>query len=95
MAVPVPTDAIDRLGQYNASPLDVSYTMVGPSGYGYVTQWINAMEDSAEVANYIADVATTLILSPDNSIDVIVKLTQAEYDALSPPDPSTLYVVIG
>lgn len=95
MAVTVPTDAITRLGQYNASPLNVQYTMVGPNGYGYVTQWINAMQDSADVANYIAEVATTLILSPDNSIDVIVKLTQTEYDALSPPDPSTLYVVIG
>lgn len=24
-----------------------------------------------------------------------VKLTQAEYDALSPPDPNTLYVIVG
>lgn len=95
MAVPVPTDAITRLGLYNASPLNVSYTMVGPNGYGYVTQWVNAMEDSAEVANYIAAVATTLVVSPDNSINVLVAMTQSEYDAIDSKNPSTIYAVWG
>jgi len=30
-----------------------------------------------------------------DGISTIVKLTQAEYDALDPPDESTLYVIVG
>ena len=30
-----------------------------------------------------------------DGIDKIVKLTQAAYDLLSPPDPDTLYVIVG
>jgi hypothetical protein len=28
-------------------------------------------------------------------VEHIVQLTQADYDALSPPDPATLYVIVG
>jgi hypothetical protein len=34
-----------------------------------------------------------LVFSAD--IKTIVKLTQAAYDALDPPDASTLYVIVG
>jgi hypothetical protein len=95
MPITVPSDAITRLGQYNASPLDVEYTMVGPSGYGYVVQWIAAMQDVSVVVNYVSEIATKLVVSPDNSLDAIVALTQTAYDALDPPDASTMYVVIG
>ena len=95
MAIPVPTDAIARLGYYNASPLDLPYTMVGPSSRGYVQEWPRAMGDIATTAHYIQEVATTLVLSPDNSIDVIRVMTQSAYDALGTKDPSTLYVIKG
>lgn len=91
----IPTDEIARLSQYNASPLDVPYTMVGPNGYGYVVQWVSAMADTAAVANWIAGLAATLVVSPDSSASQIIALTQGEYDAIAVPDPSTLYIITG
>lgn len=37
--------------------------------------------------------ANNMVTSTD--IRYIVQLTQAEYDALSPPDDNTLYVIVG
>lgn len=91
----IPVAAINRLSQYNASPLDVPYTMVGPTSYGYVTQWIAAMGDTSTVANWIAGLTATLVVSPDNSASQIIALTQGEYDALDPVDEHTLYVIVG
>jgi len=91
----VPTDAITRLAQYNASRLDVPFTMIGPTSYGYVLQWPAAMQDTAEVANWIAGLTATLVVSPDSSAKQIIALTQGEYDAIPVPDPSTLYIITG
>lgn len=91
----IPVDAIARLSQYNASPLDVPYTMVGPTGYGYVTQWIAAMGDLSVTLNWAASLAATLVVSPDSSAKQIIALTQGEYDAIAVPDPSTLYIITG
>src|SRR5690606_7718384 len=91
----IPTDEIARLSQYNASPLDVPYTMVGPNGYGYVVQWVSAVADTAAVANWIAGLTATLVVSPDNSASQIIALTQSAYDALETVDESTLYVIVG
>lgn len=93
--MPIPTEAIERLNEYNASPLDVPYTMVGPTGYGYRLQWPAAMHDVSVVANWIAGLTATLVVSPDNSASQIIALTQGEYDALDPVDESTLYVIVG
>lgn len=91
----IPTEAIARLSQYNASPLDVAYTMVGPNGYGYIVNWISAMTDTSAVANWIAGLTATLVVSPDASAKQIIALTQGEYDALDPVDDHTLYVIVG
>lgn len=91
----IPVEQINRLSLYNASPLDVPYTMVGPTGYGYVTQWPNAMTDLSITLNWVADLTATLVVSPDNSASQIIVLTQTEYDALDPVDESTLYVIVG
>lgn len=45
----------------------------------------------------------TPVVAPDpagggvtsSDVDEIVVLTQAEYDALAPPDPRILYVIVG
>jgi hypothetical protein len=91
----IPTEAIARLSQYNASPLDVPLTMVGPFGYGYVVQWPAAMADTSAVANWIAGLTATLVVSPDASAKQIIALTQGEYEALDPVDAQTLYVIVG
>lgn len=94
----IPTDAISRLSQYNASPQNVPYTMVGENGYGYVTQWPAAMQDTATVANWIAGLTLTLVVSPDNSAKQIIVLTQGEYDDLVDAgeiQPDTLYAIRG
>ena len=38
---------------------------------------------------------TTGIVKSDGTIENIIKLTQAEYDAIVPKDAETLYVIIG
>lgn len=91
----IPVEEIARLSLYNASPLNVPYTMVGSNGYGYVTQWPSAMSDTSVVANWIAGLTATLVVSPDNSASQIIALTQGEYDALDPVDEKTLYVIVG
>lgn len=91
----VPTDAIARLSQYNASPLDVPYTMVGPNSYGYVVNWISAMSDTSAVANWIAEVSNTLVISPDGTVTTFLVLTQGEYDAITEKDSSTIYIITG
>lgn len=89
-----PTTEIARLGQYNVSIQNVSYTFVGPTGYGYVQEWPRALGDVSVVATWIAGIATTLVVSPDNTVDTIIALSQSAYDMLT-PDPSTLYVIVG
>ena len=91
----VPSTEITRLGQYNVSIEDVSYTFIGPDLYGYVTEWPRALGDVSTVANWISVIASTLVVSPDNSIDTITAVTQGEYDAIDPKDASTLYVITG
>lgn len=34
------------------------------------------------------------IASSNSTVDTINKVSQAEYDALSPPDPKTLYIIV-
>lgn len=91
----IPVDAINRLSLYNASNQDVPYTMVGPTGYGYVIQWVAAMSDLSVTLNWVADLTATLVVSPDGSAKGIRVLTQGEYDAIPVPDPSTLYAITG
>lgn len=91
----IPVEQINRLSLYNASPLDVPYTMVGPTGYGYVAQWPNAMTDLSITLNWVADLTATLVVSSDGSAKGIRVLTQGEYDAIAVPDPSTLYAITG
>jgi hypothetical protein len=43
--------------------------------------------------NATADVIDEAVLSED--VRTVVVLTQAEYDAISVPDPETLYVIVG
>jgi hypothetical protein len=47
-----------------------------------------------ELANK-ADVGETAGIASDGSITTIIKLTQAEYDALGSYDTTTLYVIVG
>lgn len=35
---------------------------------------------------------SNVVVSPD--VQLIVKLTQAAYDALSPPDPAVMYIIV-
>ena len=91
----VPSTEITRLAAYNVSIENVSYTFVGPDLYGYVTQWPVALSDVAAVATWISVIASTHVVSPDNSIDTITAVTQGEYDAIDPKDASTLYVITG
>jgi hypothetical protein len=47
------------------------------------------------VSTVTYEIAPADFPSVTGDIERIVKLTQAEYDALSPPDASTLYVIVG
>lgn len=40
------------------------------------------------------DLAEGAVISPDLSVTAMVALTQAAYDLLSPPDPTTFYVIV-
>jgi hypothetical protein len=52
----------------------------------------------ADGDGFVFDEATGLVVPvrqvAGDGIDSIVKVTQAQYDALSPPDPDTLYVIV-
>jgi len=46
------------------------------------------------------DTAVDKVINIDSTIESsninsIVRLTQAEYDVLTPPEPSTMYVIVG
>lgn len=55
----------------------------GPHAPLSAKEWGEAVSDAVDVSVSSTDVTS------------IVQLTQAEYDALSPADPDTLYVVVG
>jgi hypothetical protein len=48
---------------------------------------------TVEAGGAIRQGAAATVFSSD--VTLIVKLTQAAYDALSPPDPATLYLIDG
>ncbi|MFB9979453.1 hypothetical protein ACFSQQ_14695 [Mesorhizobium kowhaii] len=41
------------------------------------------------------DIAPSDFPAVTSDVERIIKLSQAEYDALSPPDPATLYLIVG
>jgi hypothetical protein len=86
--------AIERLSLVNVSLTNDPNTLIGPDGYGYVDRWPPRLNDFAEVSGWIAELSETLVVSPDGSVATIVRLTQAAYDELDPPDPATLYVIV-
>lgn len=89
-----PTTEIARLNQYNTSTSNVSYTFIGPTGFGYVTNLVQAFKDVSVVSNWIAGLTATLVVSPDSTVAEIVALTQSQYNAISSPSPTTLYVIL-
>ena len=57
------------------------------------TQSAQGSTKRATVAQIKAAASVGHVASAD--VDTIVQLTQAEYDALSPPVETTLYIVVG
>jgi hypothetical protein len=64
-------------------------TAAAAASTDFATAAQGAKADSAVQPADIADVVSS------TDVTTIVKLTQAEYDALSPPEATTLYIVIG
>lgn len=52
----------------------------------------NISVDDTDPANPV--ISADGVISPDNSVTAMVALTQAAYDLLSPPDPTTFYVIV-
>lgn len=88
-----PTSEIARLALYNTSASNVPYTFVNTDGYGYVTTLVSCLSDTSIVANWIAGLTNTLVVSNDSSVSDIVSLTQSQYDALGTPNATTLYII--
>lgn len=92
--IPAPAGALEILAQINTSIENVPYTLVGPTGYGYVTTHAAGFNAVADVSQWIADVQATLVTSHDNSVLNILAMTQDDYDELEEVDAQTLYVIV-
>ena len=68
---------------------------------GTIMSGIKMKQPSGGSVTIIADdTAVDKVINIDSTIESsninsIVRLTQAEYDVLTPPEPSTMYVIVG
>ena len=76
--------------QHKRGPRAALDVLAGASGLLLGQIYIIADEDRLAFATSESTYATTL-----RGNEGWVQITQAEYDALSPPDPGTLYVIVG
>ncbi|MEW6630323.1 MAG: hypothetical protein AB1440_05595 [Pseudomonadota bacterium] len=79
----------DHPGAFPVTAIEGSAT-IGPFAYPsrYALRCVpaNALSYDVQPADFPA---------VDSDVERIVKLSQAEYDALSPADPATLYLIVG
>jgi hypothetical protein len=75
--------------------------LVSYNGYAYVSNANGNLNNTPPTGASNANWTYFPVVSPlddvvrSDDVTSIVKLTQTEYDALSPPNPTTLYVIVG
>lgn len=84
-----------NVGTETDAKLDFGIPEGPPGNDGIMTSVVpgaNISVDATDPANPV--ISADGIISPDNSVTAMVALTQAAYDLLAPPDPTTFYVIL-
>jgi hypothetical protein len=100
VASTVTSTTVDDATTSSKGIVQLAGDLAGTAAAPTVPSLANKADTSALTAHIndttsVHGIADTSALLTGNGISTVVNVTQAEYDALSPPDANTLYVVVG
>lgn len=88
--------SIERLGNNPGDPSSGTITtFTTDATVGPFPVWTRHMLRCVPSSHVSYDIAPADFPAVTSDVERISKLTQAQYDALSPADPATLYLIVG